>query len=250
MAHSIDVSEEAGIRYLHFGSKWVQGAMRVRRPYALQLQYTQYMIAVLLLREPPWPRKVLLIGLGAASLTKFFHRYLPQSRLTVAEIDPRVVAVARMHFKLPEEDARLRVVIADGAEIVTRDSQHWDAILVDGFDAHARAGMLDKAPFYAAARAALNDKGLMVSNLFGHRKGFSEGFGRIRAAFDDRAIALPQCETGNVIAIANAGEAIALRFEELHLRAEALRRDTGLDLRGLVKRMVLQAAEGDGLLRL
>ena len=32
---SIEISEEAGVRSLHFGSDWVQGAMRVRRPNAL-----------------------------------------------------------------------------------------------------------------------------------------------------------------------------------------------------------------------
>ena len=30
--HSVDISEEAGVRYLHFGSDWVQGAMRIARP--------------------------------------------------------------------------------------------------------------------------------------------------------------------------------------------------------------------------
>ena len=28
-------SEEDGFRYLHFGSPWIQGAMKVRRPYEL-----------------------------------------------------------------------------------------------------------------------------------------------------------------------------------------------------------------------
>ena len=35
--HSVDISEEAGVRYLHFGSDWVQGAMRIARPWALEL---------------------------------------------------------------------------------------------------------------------------------------------------------------------------------------------------------------------
>jgi len=28
----ITLSEEGGIRYLHFGSPWIQGAMRIARP--------------------------------------------------------------------------------------------------------------------------------------------------------------------------------------------------------------------------
>ena len=51
------VSEAAGVRYLHFSSDWIQGAMRVARPYALELEYTREMMAALLLRpEPDWPR--------------------------------------------------------------------------------------------------------------------------------------------------------------------------------------------------
>jgi spermidine synthase len=49
---SIDISEEAGVRYLHFGSSWVQGAMRIARPWALELDYTREMMLPLLLRDP------------------------------------------------------------------------------------------------------------------------------------------------------------------------------------------------------
>ena len=119
MSFDIDISEEAGVRYLHFGSAWIQGAMRVARPWSLELDYTREMMAALLLRPPSqhhgWPKKVLLIGLGAASLTKFIYRYLPQSKITVVEIEPRVVAAARHHFRLPDEDARLHIEIGDGA---------------------------------------------------------------------------------------------------------------------------------------
>ena len=55
--NSIDISEEDGVRSLHFGSEWVQGAMRVRRPYALELAYTREMAAGLILRAAP-PRRV------------------------------------------------------------------------------------------------------------------------------------------------------------------------------------------------
>ena len=64
---SIEISEQAGVRSLHFSSDWVQGAMRVRRPNALELAYTREMMAGLLLREPPWHRSTLLDELGCAS---------------------------------------------------------------------------------------------------------------------------------------------------------------------------------------
>ena len=144
MPTPVDISEEAGVRYLHFGSEWIQGAMRIARPWALELDYTREMMASLLLRpEPAWPRSVLLVGLGAASLTKFLYRHLPQEKLTVVEIEPSVVAAAQQFFKLPEDPKRLKIEIADGVAWLAASDKTFDLILVDGFDADARAGALD-----------------------------------------------------------------------------------------------------------
>ena len=75
---SIDISEEAGVRFLHFGSSWIQGAMRIARPFALELDYTREMMTPLLLHDEDWPRKVLQIGLGAAGgIGKTIHLYTP-----------------------------------------------------------------------------------------------------------------------------------------------------------------------------
>lgn len=237
---SIDISEAAGVRYLHFGSEWVQGAMRVRKPYDLELAYTREMMAGLLLRDWPQqgPRHALLIGLGAGSLTKFIHHYLPQTRITVVEIDPRVMQAARAHFRLPPADERLNIVIGDGADFVADGrSTRYDYVLVDGFDEHARAGVLDTLPFYVNARARLSPQGLMAVNLFGRSKGFAASFERISTAFDSRALALPSCDSGNVIAYAADGDPIRLSADEARERAEALRTTTGLDLRATVSRM-------------
>ena len=69
--------------------------MRINRPWNLELEYTREMMAALVLRdEARWPRKILLIGLGAASLTRFLYRHRPLSHLTIVEIEPAVVAAA------------------------------------------------------------------------------------------------------------------------------------------------------------
>src|SRR5512139_1944041 len=102
MTTPIDIREESGVRTLHFGSEWIQGAMRIARPWHLELDYTKEMMAGVLLRDDShFPRNVLLIGLGAASLTKFLYRHYPLAKLTVVEIEPNVVAAARHFFKLP-----------------------------------------------------------------------------------------------------------------------------------------------------
>ncbi|ANQ85216.1 putative spermidine synthase [Azoarcus olearius] len=238
MSTPIDISEEAGVRYLHFGSDWVQGAMRIRKPNALELAYTREMMAGLLLRgDSPWPRRVLVIGLGAASLTKFIHLHCPEAQLHVVEIEPAVVAAARQFFRLPAEDARFRIHVGDGARYVLESPRQYDYILVDGYDRNARAGALDTLPFYQAARARLSEDGLLAVNLFGRSRGYKASVERVFSAFDDRAIAFPSCDSGNVVAFAAVGERIDLPVRDIRQRAEALKTRTGLDLLPTVTRL-------------
>lgn len=251
MSVDIQISEEAGVRYLHFSSDWVQGAMRVARPWALELDYTREMMAALLLRpDADWPKSALLIGLGAGSLTKFLHRHRPAARLTVAEIEPVVVAAARQYFKLPDEDARFTIVIAEGAEFVANSKKRYDLILVDGYDEDARTGMLDTLPFYATARARLSDQGLLVTNLLSKRKDFLNSVERLREVFDGRALAFPSCDSGNAVAVAAAGEPLSIPLEELRENALALKRETGLNLLPTVTRLARSKSCPGGILRL
>ncbi len=231
MSFPIDISEESGVRYLHFGSTWVQGAMRIARPWHLELDYTKEMMASLLLRDDSrFPRKVLLIGLGAASLTKFLYRNCPLAKLTVVEIESRVVAAARQFFKLPEDSLRLKIVIADGARFIAENDKTYDLILVDGFDEDARPGELDTLPFYQMCRSRLNENGILAVNLLGRSRGYATSLERLRDAFDMRALAFPSCASGNVIALAATGAPIRIGLDDLKEQAEALKENAGLNL--------------------
>lgn len=227
---TIEVSEEDGVRYLHFGSRWIQGAMRIARPYALELEYTRDMMFPLLLRRNSWPRSVLQIGLGAASVTRFLHRHRARTSQTVVEIEPAVIAAAQHHFKLPPEGPRLRITIADGSDYLASTDRAFDFILVDGYDAKGRTGVLDTLPFYCNARAHLAAEGILAANLLRRSHGHRGSLERLRAAFDGRACALPVCESGNVVLLAADGDAVELSGRELMARARSQKRDIGLDL--------------------
>jgi len=239
--NSIEVSEHDGVRYLHFSSEWVQGAMRVARPYSLELAYTREMMAGLLLRDSPWPRSALLVGLGAGSLTKYIYHKLPATKITVVEINPQVELIAQLHFKLPSDPTRLRVVIGDGAQYMLGDGPKFDAIFVDGFDERGRAGVLDTLPFYQACRSRLSDNGLLSVNLLGHSRGFKTSAERIDDAFDGRSLVFPSCDSGNTIAFATDGDPVDVGFDKMLGRANELRKKTGLNLLPTLPR--LQAAD-------
>lgn len=229
MTASIEVSEERGVRYLHFGSELVQGAMRIARPWALELEYTRELMLPLVLRDDP-PATVLQIGLGAASITRFLHRYVPSARVTVVEIDPRVVETARRFFKLPDESGHLRLMIGDGHEFVAASNSRFDLIVVDGFDAKGRTGSLDTVPFYAAAGARLTRRGVLSANLLTRRRGVAASEQRMREVFEDHVLVVPPPEAGNTIALAGREPLMADAMEELRRRATALKESTGLNL--------------------
>ena len=230
---TIEVSEHAGVRYLHFGSEWIQGAMRLSRPNALELAYTKDLMAALLLR--PKAKRFLLIGLGAGSIAKFIYFHVPESHLTVVEINPRVLHVAREFFALPDDGDRLDIVINDGARYVQETTAQFDIIFVDGFDRHARVGALDTSVFYQACRARLSDQGLIAVNLFGRTRRFDASINRIAQIFNDRIVVLPPSEGGNVIAFGVLGDAVELRGRELKAQVRKLRAASGLNLSHVVR---------------
>ena len=251
MATPIDISEEAGVRYLHFGSTWIQGAMRIARPWNLELEYTREMMASLLLRDDAdWPRKVLLIGLGAASLTKFLYRNFPLAHLTVVEIEPGVVAAARQFFKLPEDTKRINLVIGDGVEYVLNSDRKFDLILVDGYDENASSGALDTLPFYQGCRARLSDDGILSVNLLTSDRRFDNSITRIAAAFDDRVLTFPSCESGNAIALAADGDPVEISLYDLREKALALSKETGLNLMPSIARLERSQSCLGGVLKL
>lgn len=236
---SIKINEEAGVRYLQFDSPWIQGAMRLARPWSLEIDYTREMMMALLMRpDRAWPRSVLQVGLGAASITRFLHRNLPNAKLDVVEIDAEVVVNAWQFFRLPEESVRLHIEIRDGYRYMATTRRRFDLILVDGFDAKGRAGKLHSLPFYHLCRARLGGNGMMVTNLLSRRKRAKVNADPIRKAFGDRVLVLPPCDA-NTVVLAKVGEPICVTFAELRTSAHKLRVDTGLNLlptvAGLVK---------------
>jgi len=224
--HSIDIREEAGIRYLHFGTDWVQGAMRLSKPNRLVLAYTQEMLAFLLFRPPP--RRVLMIGLGAGSLLRFLRHAVPDAHVTVVEINRDVIAAAYQYFRLPEDDERLDVVIGDGVDYMDRSSRSFDTIFVDGYDHRARPGNLESLPFYAACRARLAPHGVLSANLFGRVRGHGQTKRNLREVFGRDLLLLPSADGKNVLASGFSDVENPPGLAELRARATELREHYGL----------------------
>lgn len=228
---SVDVREEKGIRYLHFGSDWIQGAMRLSSPNALLLPYTREMMTGLLLHDNAhWPRHILQIGLGAASITKYIYHQFPETAQTIVEIDSRVAAAARQSFHLPPVGERLQLHIDDGSRWLRETSQTFDYIVIDGFDSNAQSGELNSSEFYGCAREHLNQQGILSVNILGKYRHSKKYIERIRNTFHNRMISFPSADEGNIIVLAVTGETVKISTAELRQRAAALKQRSGLDL--------------------
>jgi spermidine synthase len=231
------VSEFDGVRFLHLGTPWVQGAMRLAKPQHLELEYVQRMMAWLLLRPSDAPAgHAVQLGLGAGAITRFCHKKL-RWRCTAVEINASVISACRLWFRLPADDARLAVVEADAADFVADPRHHGtaDALCVDLYDHEAAAPVLDDEAFYRGCRALLAEGGVMSVNLFGRDVSFGRSAARIAAAFgaDGMAMLKPTRE-GNTIVLACRQGTLAPR-DELAARAEAIEARWGLPARKWLK---------------
>jgi spermidine synthase len=220
------------VRYLHFGTQWVQGAMCIARPNRLELEYQQQMMAPALF--VPEPQVVVQLGLGAAALAKFCHRHLPASRIVAVELSERVIAVARQWFALPPDDARLRVVQADARRYLEALALSQargigpavDWLQVDLYDAQARGPVYDDADFYGRCRRVMGPGGVAAFNLFG--SSLRASLEQIRCAFGDCWLSLPRSAAGNTVVLGFAAATWERNAALLRARAQAMQRRWGL----------------------
>ena len=199
-------SDDGPVRHLHLDSIWIQGSMLLDAPQILVHQYIQRMMAWLLFVEPGsvTRRHAMQLGLGAGSLTKFCSKVL-RMRSTAVEINPKVLTACRGWFKLPQDNTRMQVILADAATEI-RDPKWWgtvDALQVDLYDHDAAAPVLDSAAFYADCRRLLTPDGTLSVNLFGRSSSYARSVEKIAAAFGRDAIwPFKATREGNTVVLA------------------------------------------------
>ena len=214
----VTLSEEDGVRYLHLGTIWVQGGMRVKKPQVVEIDYVQRMLASLLWLPTAELGQGLAVqlGLGAGALTRFTAQQLKMAT-TVVEINPQVIDINAAWFHLPQQ---VDIVRGDAADWLRQAEAGSVRLLhVDLYDHEAAAPVLDDVDFYAGCRAVLETGGLMSVNLFGRHASFHDSIARIAAAFgSDQVWSLRPTREGNTVVVAAHGVQVPSR-EVLTARA-------------------------------
>ena len=201
----VNFSEDGESRYLHLGTPWIQGAMKIKEPFDLDLEYIQRMMVGLLFLE-------------CASVA---GRHAMQLGLLHA---------CRGWFKLPEDGPRMRVIIADAAEEI--QSEEWlgtvDILHVDLYDHEAAAPVLDSVAFYKNCRALLTDEGTMTVNLFGRTSSYEKSLAKMADAFGEDALwAFKPTREGNTVVMAQRTASRPKR-DQLLVKADAIENRFGL----------------------
>ncbi|MDB5929451.1 MAG: spermidine synthase-like protein [Polaromonas sp.] len=217
------VLEDGATRSLHFTRGELQSRMLTENPWQLAVDYTRTMMGFLLFN--PAPAHIGMVGLGGGSLAKFCHRWLPASRMTVLEINPHVIALRR-DFQVPDDDARLQVIAADGAVYLATQALQCDVLLIDGFDQGGQPAALCSQGFYDDCHAALTAGGVLAVNLHHDDPDYPLLLGRISRSFGGNAVEILNPDKSNSIVFARKGPVISPRSLSLsaslaRLQAEA-----------------------------
>ena len=187
---------------LHFDHFATQSCMSLRAPDRLTLGYTRTMMGFLLLQ--PAPRHICMIGLGGGSLAKYCYRHLPEVEITAVEVDPEVIAL-RDVFRIPADDARFRVVLADGADYIRNEGVAADAILVDAYVSGGIAGQCADIAFFSACRERLSETGVLAMNFTDDEPALDLYVERLKSVFGSSYTVVRCADDSNFVAFAWKG---------------------------------------------
>ncbi len=108
---------------------------------------------------------VLMIGGAAYIYPTYFLNNFSSNNIDVVEIDPKMTQLAEEYFNLDKNNTRLKIYHQDGRTYLNHPQKTYDCILIDAFK-----GM--NAPFHLAtyeammnAKNALNDDGIVITNI-------------------------------------------------------------------------------------
>jgi spermidine synthase len=158
------VIDEGPRRVMRFGSPSAsdQSEIEPANPRAVPVEYVRY--ALLGLAHHGQPRRVLMVGLGGGTFTTLVHRALPDAVIDAVEIDPVVVAAARAHFGL-REDERYRVHVADAVDWMARGDATYDFVLLDAYAGEEIPPALGTEAFFRAVARRLAPGGVVAINI-------------------------------------------------------------------------------------
>ena len=171
-AFIFDTTDEDGtpVRMLNVGGTF-QSACYVPDELAFELVAEYQRSEARVVSELPRLRDAVVIGGGGFSFPKWMLRHLPPVRVSVVEIDPKIIEIARRDFHLAEAErryvpeGRLEVACADGWEWLRSLSRPVDLIVNEAFSGRRPLGPLTGEEGARLVHERLADGGTYLANV-------------------------------------------------------------------------------------
>lgn len=223
---AVTFSEVGNIRYLHLGTPWIQGAMNLKKPLHIELEYAQQMMAWLLFLEPLVGFHALQLGLGSAALTKFTNHLNKTIKTTAVELNPAIIIAAQAMFDLNLKNDRIQVVQANALDFTQQvaHNNQFDVLQVDIFNGEASGPALNSKQFYQGCFDVLKSPGVLTVNLFHQHSSYAKNIRRICDVFDNRVLLFKEVHDCNVVAIAFKGPYLKFAWSDLKKRAKTIQK--------------------------
>ncbi|MBP1607850.1 MAG: putative lipoprotein [Acidobacteria bacterium] len=235
-------------RQLLFDPNWngtdsIQSEMNKSNPNELVLDYTKHMIASVPLVDKP--KRILIVGLGGASLQRYLHNLLPDTVIESAELDPVVLEIAREYFYFIQDD-RQKVHIGDGREFMEKSQEKYDIIMLDAFSATSIPYRLSTQEFLQRVKERLSKGGIVCANLWSHQADYPDMLKTYATVFPELHVLPCRLPWSNHILIAMPAKQMltvkkwkekAVAFDKAH--------PTGLNLIEFVERHITPQIQDD-----
>ncbi len=144
------------------------------------VQYNQIMPVAL--AYPQEAKRILMIGLGAGSISTYLGRAMPDAQIDVVELDPGVIAAGKQYFGLRETD-KVRFIEGDGRVYLNRHKDAYDLILLDAFRELGVPFHMLTREFYALVKEHLAPGGAVASNVVANTKLYLSTLVTLHAVF-------------------------------------------------------------------
>jgi spermidine synthase len=146
---------------------YIESIVDLKDPDAMPVPYDQTMTAAL--AYPAALKRILMIGLGAGSISTYLALAMPDARIDVVELDPGVIDAGKDYFGLRDTD-RVRLIAGDGRVYLNRHKELYDLILLDAFRELGIPFHLLTREFYGLVKERLAPGGAMASNVAANTK--------------------------------------------------------------------------------
>ena len=110
-------------------------------------------------------KSILMIGCGGGTLQ--YHAGSAGKRVSIVEIDPVSIRLAKRYFGLPRNVA---CHVGDGLAFMQKKRRHYDVLIVDAFSGENIPAHMQDAAFFEAAGRCLRRNGLAMVNVCLERK--------------------------------------------------------------------------------